>query len=89
MKVPNHGTLAFDPTALLDVRFLATAVRHSSADPAVNPYEETAVDTPFAVEESLVLAAAPNPALVVAPSTYCARLLTPTGRITTTDTCPW
>ena len=88
MKLPFTGSLEFLPGVEMTTRFVAPAVRDSTADPAVNPVDDVTIDNPYAVEDAVVVSAAPNPGLLVAASPYCVELLTETGHVTTLDSCP-
>jgi len=88
MKLPFTGAFEFLPGVAMTTRFVAPAVRDSTADPAVNPTDAATIDNPYAVEDAVTLSAGPNPGLLVTASPYCVELLTETGHVTATDGCP-
>jgi hypothetical protein len=88
MKLPFTGSLQLLPAAGMTTRFVAPGVRHSSADLGVNPLGDAAIDGVWTDEAAVLVSSGPNPGLLTTTATYCAELLTATGRTTTTDACP-
>ena len=85
-KLPFTGAVEFLPEAGVTTRFVATGLRHSSADPLVSP--EPARELEAVETLAPVLSTAPNPGAVTAGTTACAVLLTRSGRESTLDACP-
>jgi len=85
-KLPFTGAVEFLPEAGVTTRFVATGLRHSSADPLVSP--EPARELEAVETQAPVLSTTQNPAAVTAGTTYCAVLLTRSGRESTLAPCP-
>jgi hypothetical protein len=88
MKLPFSGSLELLPDVAMTARYVSPGVRYSSVDPGVNPLTEAAIDAEFTYEDVLPISMGPNAAILGPPTNYCVKLLTGTGSITTTDSCP-